>query len=98
LLEQGDDRDPIRLRQRINTRNTRTNYSLKKAAEKAGLDPAGLSMHVSRHSFADYARRKSGNLFAISKALGHRDLATTQTYLASFDREAVDQLAEDLWR
>jgi len=97
LLEQGDDRDPIHLRRRISARNARINQDLKKAARLAGLDAAGLSMHVSRHSFADYARRKSGNLYAISKALGHRDLATTQTYLASFDREAVDQLAEDLW-
>ncbi len=98
LLKEGDDRDPIQLRRRINTRNSRINQGLKKAAELAGLDAAGLSMHVARHSFADYARRKSGNLFAISKALGHRDLATTQLYLASFDQEAVDQLAEDLWR
>jgi len=98
LLKKGDDRDPVRLWKRISVRNVKINQDLKKVAGLAGLDTAGLSTHIARHSFADFARRKSGNLFAISKTLGHRDLATTQVYLASFDREAVDQLAEDLWK
>ena len=54
-------------------------------------------MHVARHSFADTRGRSRGTCLAISKALGHRDLATTQQYLKSFDRESVDRLAEDLW-
>ena len=97
LLTNGDGSDSIRLRRRISSRNVVINRNLKAVAELAGIESDGLSMHVARHSFADYARQKSGNLFAISKALGHRDLATTQQYLKSFDREAVDQLAEDLW-
>ena len=91
LLSEGDERDSVRLRRRISSRNVVINRNLKTVAEMAGIKPDGLSMHVARHSFADYARQKSGNLFAISKALGHRDLTTTQQYLKSFDREAVDR-------
>lgn len=98
LLTDGDEGDSVRLRRRISSRNVVINRNLKTVAELAGIESDGLSMHVARHSFADYARQKSGNLFAISKALGHRDLATTQQYLKSFDREAVDNLAGELWQ
>ena len=68
------------------------------AAERAGLNDAdSISMHISRHSFADYARIKSGNLYAISKTLGHSSLQITEAYLKSFDQDAVDQLADQLW-
>jgi integrase/recombinase XerD len=56
-----------------------------------------VSFHVARHSYADFARTRSGDLFAISKALGHASLQITQTYLKSFDRDAVDRLSEQLW-
>ena len=60
-------------------------------------DADRISMHLARHSFADYARTKSGNLYAISKTLGHSSLQITQAYLKSFDQDAVDQLADELW-
>ena len=63
----------------------------------AEIDSEGLSMHVARHSYADFARRKSGDLFAISQTLGHKSLETTEAYLKSFDQDAVDKLGEDLW-
>ena len=52
---------------------------------------------MARHSFADHARTRSGDLYAISKSLGHGNLQTTETYLRSFDRDAVGSLADDLW-
>ncbi len=96
-LKPGDDRDANHLRKRIASRNTLTNKYLKKVAEEAGIDPDGFSMHVARHSFADFARKKSGNLYAISKTLGHSDLKITQNYLSSFDQQAVDDLGDELW-
>ena len=63
----------------------------------ADIEHEGLSTHVARHSFADYARQRTGDLYAISKSLGHGNLQTTQTYLKSFDRDAVDKLADELW-
>ena len=97
LLEKGDERDSVQLRRRIASRNAQINAALKRVARLAGLEPEGLSMHVARHSFADYARRQGGNLYAIATSLGHSNLQTTETYLKSCDREAVDGLADHLW-
>lgn len=97
FLREGDERDGVHLRKRISSKNAQANAALKRLAEKAGLEPEGLSFHVARHSFADHARTKNGNLYAISKSLGHGNLQTTETYLKSFDRDAVDSLASDLW-
>lgn len=97
FLEPGDERDGVHLRRRINSKNSQANTSLKRVAEKAGVEPVGLSFHVSRHSFADYARRQGGDLYAISKALGHSTLQITEGYLRSFDRDAVDSLTAKLW-
>ena len=97
LLTDGDERDGVWLRRRISSRNVQVNAALKRLAKRAGLAPEGLSFHVARHSFADYARTKSGDLYAISKSLGHGNLQTTEAYLKSFDRDAVDSLADNLW-
>ena len=97
LLRDGDERDGVTMRKRISSRNVQVNAALKRLAERAGIEKAGLSFHVARHSFADHARTKSGDLYAISKSLGHSDLKTTEIYLKSFDRDAVDRLASDLW-
>ncbi len=98
LLQAGDERDGVHLRKRISSRNAQANAALKRLAKAAGIASEGLSFHVARHSFADHARQHSGDLYAISKSLGHGNLQTTETYLKSFDRDAVDKLADDLWR
>lgn len=98
LLEAGAEGDGVHLRKRISSRNAQVNAALKRLAVLADIEPDGLSFHVARHSFADYARRQSGDLYAISKSLGHGNLQTTETYLKSFDRDAVDGLADQLWK
>lgn len=97
FLAPGDERDGVHLRRRINSKNAQANTALKRVAKKAGVESVGLSFHVSRHSFADFARRQGGDLYAISKALGHSTLQTTEAYLKSFDRDAVDKLSAQLW-
>ena len=97
LIQARDVDDPVRLRRRVNARNVQVNTALKRVAKVAEVEPEGLSFHVARHSYADYARRKSGDLYAISKTLGHSDLKTTEVYLKSFDQDAVDRLGDDLW-
>ncbi len=97
FLRPGDLGDPVRERRRIASMNAATNEALKKVAAMAGLEhPETLSMHVARHSFADLAR-KIGDLYSVSKALGHSRLAVTQRYLAELDRQAVQELARRLW-
>lgn len=97
FLEDGDESNGIRVRRRISARNVVVNKNLKRLAKLAGIKEDGLSFHVARHSFADYARQKSGDVYAIMLALGHRDLQTTQGYLRELDQDAVDALAAKLW-
>ena len=97
LLEEGAERDPVHLRRRISARNVVVNRSLKALAKRAGIEGKNVTFHVARHSFADYARQRSGDVYAVMKALGHTSLQVTQQYLRSFDRDAVDRLASDLW-
>jgi len=81
--------DPMETQKRISSLNANVNRSLRQIGTLIDLSFM-LSFHISRHSFADFARRKGMDLYSISKALGHSDLKTTQTYLAGFDQEAVD--------
>ncbi len=42
-----------------------------------------LTAHSLRHTFATHALRRGGNLYAVSKALGHSELKQTQIYIAA---------------
>jgi len=97
-LEKGDEDNPVHLRKRIAVWNQMANRSLKTLAKKAELrNPGEITTHVARHSFADLARRNSKDIYAVSKALGHGDVKTTEGYLAGFDQDAVDDLTDSMW-
>ena len=99
LIRERDLNDPVRLRQSISSKNVQLNNAIKEVAEQADIrKPEEVSFHVARHSYADYARQSSGgDVYAVSKALGHSSIATTERYLSSFDREATDTLADNMW-
>lgn len=55
-----------------------------------------LTFHISRHSFADRARRKMKasngriSIIDLKNALGHTKIETTERYIESFDKDSLD--------
>jgi len=78
-----------------NSTNTLVNTYLKKIAIMAGIDKE-ISFHIARHTFAHLMKKYQSekgqsNIYLIQQALGHKDIKTTQMYLASLEDEDVNK-------
>ncbi len=49
-----------------------------------GIDDVRLSAHTFRHTFACMYLEEGGDLFSLSRELGHKSIKTTEKYLKSF--------------
>jgi len=66
---------------------------VKRAMRRAGITGPRASAHTLRHSFARCYLMAGGDVFSLQRIMGHRDLKTTQGYLALADRDLRDQHA-----
>ena len=83
-------------RQRTGAIDRRTAHeALKKSFEEAGLN-GKLATHTMRKSFAQRLYDQTADIFAVQEMLGHKSVATTQSYLGvnyTTVREAVEKMA-----
>lgn len=56
-----------------------------------GIENVRISPHGLRHYFAQHYLRQGGDLYRLSRILGHTNIATTQIYLRSMNIEAIKE-------
>ena len=88
----GSEKGIEEVERKIYIGNNAVNRSLKILAKKVGLKK--VTMHLAKHSFADFAVKNDVSLLMISKLLGHTKLSTTQHYLKDFyHKEQADEIS-----
>lgn len=75
-------RDNEHLRRDIESKTSMVNNNIKALMKILKINK-NVSTHVARHSFADNARKKTKDIYAISKALGHSSISVTEAYFAN---------------
>jgi integrase/recombinase XerD len=62
--------------------------------EQAGIEGVRVSAHAVRHTFAQMFLERGGEVYKLSRLMGHTDVKTTEKYLKEFpSREARQQQA-----
>ena len=64
-------------------------HIVKDWARAAGITK-NVTFHTARHTFATMLLTKGGDLFTVSKLLGHKDISTTQVYAKIVDQKKND--------
>ena len=60
------------------------NGLMRRLKRVTGIDDVRLSAHTFRHTFACMYLDAGGDVFSLSREMGHSDIKTTERYLKSF--------------
>lgn len=85
--------DHEHFRREIESKTSMVNNNIKALIKLLNIKK-NVSTHVARHSFADNARKKTKDIYAISKALGHSSISVTEAYFANDITYENDSLSE----
>lgn len=85
------------LRNRVSVRNAEVNKNLKIIGMKIKTAKS-ISFHMSRHSFADYARKMGVDMQTIRLMLGHSSLKVTEGYLNSLNDDMMDKAMGEMFK
>jgi len=85
---------PQRIENRLTKVMRQVNDSLKEIAKLTNIS-IPLTTYVARHTYATVLKKSGVSTSVISESMGHATEAITQTYLASFDNEVLDEA--DKW-
>jgi len=81
ILDGSEDAYKMKMKTQYATRAVNKHMAI--IAEALGIEK--ISTYTARHSFATVLKRSGANIAYISESLGHSNISTTETYLASFE-------------
>ncbi len=83
VLKGGEDAITVKKKTQYTTRAI--NKRMAEIGKQLGI--SHILTYTARHSYATVLKRSGANIAYISESLGHNSLQTTETYLASFEKE-----------
>lgn len=93
---QTAEENELRLISEIESKTTIVNRYLKIVSQQLGFEKV-ISSHTARHSFAQMAKRKKVDIYALKQALGHSSIKQTENYLNDLDTEEVDRAMDGVY-
>ncbi|WP_461075018.1 phage integrase SAM-like domain-containing protein [Spirosoma flavus] len=95
ILNPEKHQSPVQIANRLHKIKGQVNQDLKAIGQLAGIETP-LTTYVARHSFATALKHSGVSTAIISESMGHKTEAITQTYLASFENELIDEAFDHL--
>lgn len=95
ILNSKKHQTQLQIANRLHKVKGQVNQDLKTIGQLAGIETP-LTTYVARHSFVTALKRSGVSTAIISEAMGHQTESVTQTYLASFENELIDEAFNNL--
>ncbi len=86
---------PEQIHDRVHDFYSDVNTEMKTISDSLAIT-APVTTYVARHCFATVLKHKGASLAFISESLGHSDIRTTESYLASFDLDTKREWSRKL--